>query len=314
MPHADDSRNSGTMDSDKSESTLIKETTHSTRRQSHMSVENPLSPVSDGSGDSHDGDSIHEEEEEYQPSFISKSEKRENCLRPHLSHTSSVGGVTATQVGLDRTWTGRSSATANDVAYEVDFVDNDKTNPQCWPLWYKSFILLVMSYSTTAVVLYSTSYTSALPGMEDTFPMTNTEGIAGMTTYLMGIAVGSVILAPLSEMYGRRPIYIVAMALFVVFVIPCALANNIATILAARFFGAFCASAMIGNAPGSVNDIVDEEHRALAFSIWSIGPMNGPGKQLLHSITSPFAVLTKAISHWTRRWRLRVPVSGMAMD
>ena len=90
------------------------------------------------------------------------------------------------------------------------------------------------------------------------------------------MATGAVILAPLSEMYGRRPIYIAALFAFVIFVIPCALAKNITTILVARFFGAFCASAMISNAPGTVNDIVDEEHRALAFSIWSIGPMNGP--------------------------------------
>jgi MFS family permease len=33
---------------------------------------------------------------------------------------------------------------------------------------------------------------------------------------------------------------------------------------------------MIANAPGTVSDISDEAHRALAFSIWSIGPMNGP--------------------------------------
>jgi MFS family permease len=33
---------------------------------------------------------------------------------------------------------------------------------------------------------------------------------------------------------------------------------------------------MIANAPGTVNDIVDENYRAFAFSIWSIGPMNGP--------------------------------------
>jgi len=33
---------------------------------------------------------------------------------------------------------------------------------------------------------------------------------------------------------------------------------------------------MISNAPGTVADIVTEEYRALAFSIWSIGPMNGP--------------------------------------
>lgn len=109
--------------------------------------------------------------------------------------------------------------------------------------------------------------------MIDEFGITNSEGILGMTTYLMGIAVGSVVLAPLSEMYGRRPVYAVALGLFVLFVVPCAVATNIETILITRFLGAFCASAMIGNAPGSVNDIVDEEHRALAFSIWSIGPM-----------------------------------------
>lgn len=39
---------------------------------------------------------------------------------------------------------------------------------------------------------------------------------------------------------------------------------------------AVAGSAMIANAPGSVSDIVTENYRALAFSIWSIGPMNGP--------------------------------------
>ena len=33
---------------------------------------------------------------------------------------------------------------------------------------------------------------------------------------------------------------------------------------------------MISNSPGTVADITTETYRALAFSIWSIGPMNGP--------------------------------------
>jgi MFS family permease len=144
-----------------------------------------------------------------------------------------------------------------------------------WTLWYKGFIIAVMSYATTAVVLYSTSYTSAIPGLVDEWGISRNTGILGVTTYLLGMACGSVVLAPLSEMYGRRPVYIIALGLFVVFVLPCALAKNIATILVFRFIGAFCAAAMISNAPGTVNDISDEEHRALAFSIWSIGPMNG---------------------------------------
>ena len=38
------------------------------------------------------------------------------------------------------------------------------------------------------------------------------------------------------------------------------------------FIGAMAESSQ----PGSVSDIVNDEYRALAFSIWSIGPLNGP--------------------------------------
>jgi MFS family permease len=124
--------------------------------------------------------------------------------------------------------------------------------------------------------MYSTSYASGIPGMMNDFHITNeTVVVLGITTYLMGLAAGSLVLAPLSEMYGRRPTYLVALVLFVIFFIPCALAQNLETILISRFIGAFFAAAMVSNAPGTLGDIVSEEYRALAFSFWSLGPMNG---------------------------------------
>ena len=39
---------------------------------------------------------------------------------------------------------------------------------------------------------------------------------------------------------------------------------------------AFFASAFIANSPGSVVDVTTEENRALAMSLWSIAPLNGP--------------------------------------
>lgn len=42
------------------------------------------------------------------------------------------------------------------------------------------------------------------------------------------------------------------------------------------FHSALAGSCMISNAPGSLSDISSEATRALVFSIWSIGPMNGP--------------------------------------
>ena len=181
-------------------------------------------------------------------------------------------------VALKRNNTGATLTTVqtSDPAFEVDWEENDPGNPKDWPLWYKSLTIFAMSYGTSTVVLYSTSYTSSLPGLQIAFGISDLTGILGLTTYLLGMATGSVILAPLSEMYGRRPIYIIATALFVLLILPCALAQNIEAILITRFFGAFAASALISNAPGTVNDIVIEKYRALAFSIWSIGPMNGP--------------------------------------
>ncbi|CAK3743053.1 related to MFS multidrug transporter [Lecanosticta acicola] len=232
-----------------------------------MSFEELESPTS-----SRDSDSISiASRPSYYPRYAAA-----NTLQRHLSHTSSVGGVAPTTV--NRTWTRDTAGTSgtHDPEFEVDFGEDDKSNPQDWSLWYKGIVIMIFSYATTCTVLYSTSYTSAIPGMTREFGIGENEGILGVTTYLLGMASGSVVLAPLSEMYGRRPIYLIVMALFVVFVIPTAVAQNMATILIVRFFGAFCAAAMISNAPGTVNDIVDEDHRALAFSVWSIGPMNGP--------------------------------------
>jgi len=62
-------------------------------------------------------------------------------------------------------------------------------------------------------------------------------GTLGVTTYLLGMAAGSVIVAPLSEVYGRRPVYIICLALYSLLVIPCAMATSLVQILVIRFFG-----------------------------------------------------------------------------
>ena len=154
----------------------VSEAGFAARRVSQMSIEDPLSPTSSS------GDSIseHSQQERYNRDFPEKK------LRPHLSHASStgaIGGIPA--ASLHRTQTNKSVATTAsgaDLAFEVDFDSDDQENPQNWPLWYKGVILGIMSYATTCVVLYSTSYTSAIPGMMDSFGISDNEGILGVTT------------------------------------------------------------------------------------------------------------------------------------
>lgn len=132
------------------------------------------------------------------------------------------------------------------------------------------------------MVIYSTSYTSGLTPLQEEFHIASEPVVTlGVTTYLLGLACGSVILAPVSEIYGRKPVYMVSMFLFMVLVIPCALATSLEEILIVRFCAALVGSAMISNAPGTIADVVSDEYRALAFSFWSIGPLNGPVVSLI---------------------------------
>ncbi|MCJ1362806.1 hypothetical protein MMC16_001912 [Acarospora aff. strigata] len=196
---------------------------------------------------------------------------------PNTALTPQISRVTS-RPPLSRKATSIGTTGTSDPNYEIDWEDeNDTDNPRNWPLWYKGVTIGFISWSTWVVVLYSTSYTAGLSNMMVDFKITTEPLVAlGITTYLLGLAVGSVILAPVSEIYGRRPVYIVSMFLFMVLVIPCGLATSLAEVLIVRFFGACAGSAMIANAPGSISDIVNDEYRALAFSIWSIGPLNGP--------------------------------------
>ena len=164
----------------------------------------------------------------------------------------------------------------NPANYEVFWEDNDPENPRLWPLWYKSVTLVTMSLGATVVSLFSTLYTSGIPGLEQEFHISKIVGLLGVFTYLLGMAVGTIFFAPLSEIVGRRPVYLVSMSVFLLLILPSALAHNIEAILISRFFGGFFGSAIMGNSPASVNDIVSDHHRAMAFGIWSIGPTNGP--------------------------------------
>ncbi|KAF7716288.1 MFS-type transporter [Penicillium ucsense] len=165
----------------------------------------------------------------------------------------------------------------SDPNYEVDWEgETDPQNPKNWKLWYKSMSMVFLSWNTLIVVLYSTSYTSGVQQISKEFDTSNTVVTLGLTVYLVGLAIGSMFTAPLSEVYGRKPVCVVCLALFTILIIPCAVAKSVTTLLVVRFFGAFFGSVMISTAPGMVADLVDDEHRALAFSIWSIGPLNGP--------------------------------------
>lgn len=188
------------------------------------------------------------------------------------------------QEHVSRVRTAATSATATsawsrppdyEVAFDAD--QPDPANPREWSPWYQGWVIFAVSYSTWVVVLYSTSYTATLPGLMAEFAEPDRAVVTlGVTTYLLGLACGSLVVAPMSELFGRRPVYLVCMTVSALLVLPCALATSLAEIIVVRFFGAVFGAVMICNGAGTIADISTEENRARFMSWWSIAPLNGP--------------------------------------
>ncbi|KAI2627833.1 polyamine transporter 3 [Hypoxylon sp. NC1633] len=175
-----------------------------------------------------------------------------------------------------RTGTSIGSTASRPPDFEVDFEDDDPEDPRNWPLWYRSWTVFSISFTCWVVVFYSTSYTASEPGLIEEYGGSTTTATLGVTTYLLGLAAGTLFTAPASELYGRRPVYIICMVVFTLLIIPCCLATSLAEIIVVRFFGAMFGAVMIVNSAGTVVDISTEEYRGLVLSLWSIAPLNGP--------------------------------------
>lgn len=137
-----------------------------------------------------------------------------------------------------RTATSFGSSASRPPDYEVAFEDEDPENPRFWPRWYRAWVTFCISFTTWVVVLYSTSYTATISGLKEEFAVQSTTVVTlGVTAYLVGLAAGSLLVAPASELWGRRPVYIICMIIFTVLVIPTCVATSLQEIIVVRFFG-----------------------------------------------------------------------------
>ncbi len=91
----------------------------------------------------------------------------------------------------------------------------------------------------------------------------------------LGEVVGPLLIAPLSELYGRLPVYNAANILFIVFAIGGAAATNIHMLIAFRFLNGMSVASVTLN-PGIVGDLFIKEQRGRALSLMGLAPMLGP--------------------------------------
>lgn len=132
-------------------------------------------------------------------------------------------------------------------------------SPFTWSTSRKTFTTW-LSCAVTAVTAYTAgSYSPPSQQMSDYWGVSQTAIYVGITTFTTGFAIAPMVLAPFSELNGRKPVFVATGALFVLCQICCAVTRSYPGMLVARFFagvGGSTFSTMVG---GVVSDIYHTE-------------------------------------------------------
>lgn len=164
----------------------------------------------------------------------------------------------------------RGSGTEQD-PYLVEFIPHDPRNPMAWPRWKKWLITLVMAIATLAVAFVSTAYSGGIRQILMEFNASQLVATLGVSLFVLGFAIGPLLWAPLSELYGRQILFIGTYTVLTIFNAGAAGAHSMATLIALRMVAGLFGSSPLTNAGGVIADMFHAEERGLATSLFVCG-------------------------------------------
>jgi hypothetical protein len=158
----------------------------------------------------------------------------------------------------------------------------DPLNPLNFTSWLKVLNVVLVSGICFVTPLASSMFAPGVPQLMNEFGSTNVLLASFVVSvYVLGFAFGPLFLAPLSEIYGRLPIYHVCNLGFLAFTIACALATNLNMLIGFRFMEGVFGSAPLTNGGGTIADLFVQEKRGRAMSSFAMGPIVGPISKIL---------------------------------
>jgi multidrug resistance protein len=130
--------------------------------------------------------------------------------------------------------------------------------------------------ATLAVSFVSSAYTGGVDQIMMEFKVGTEVVTLGVSLFVLGFAIGPLLWAPLSELYGRQVLFIGTYLALTAFNAGAAGSQNIQTLLILRFFAGAFGSSPLTNAGGVIADMFAASHRGVAMAIFASAPFMGP--------------------------------------
>lgn len=140
------------------------------------------------------------------------------------------------------------------------------------PWMFIGMLILVAAISPLGINLYLPS----MPEMARSLQVDFAAVQVSLSVYLAAVAVGQLVVGPLSDHYGRRPVLLAGLALFVLGSALCAVAPDILVLNLGRIVQGFGGCAGIALSRAIVRDLYDRQRAASMLGYVSMGMAVAP--------------------------------------
>ena len=123
-------------------------------------------------------------------------------------------------------------------------------------------LILVLSAMMAMGPISTDLYVGTFPIIAAAFGVEVSEAQLTLTSFLIGVGVAQLFVGALSDRFGRRPVLIAGLLLFVGCAVACALATSIDELVILRFFQAFGTSAAVVLSRAVVRDLHERDDSA----------------------------------------------------
>lgn len=152
---------------------------------------------------------------------------------------------------------------------------DDPENPMNWPLWERIYHTIPSAAFAWIVTVGSSIYTPGIPDIMESLNVSTSVALLGLSLYVLGLAFGPMLAAPISETMGRRMVYFTSIPLASLFILGAGFSQNFASFAVCRFFAGFFASPVLAVGVGTLSDLWPPVHRAVSTAAFLLAPFLG---------------------------------------